>query len=91
MIYHPSRIEDRTFKTYSATMDKAGNLLSVRDVDYISRDLAGVKVSGLQQDRSPDKFCKKNRGIQESILRDELATLETTLEDIQLSSESSSI
>ncbi|GJS32112.1 hypothetical protein Tco_0530494 [Tanacetum coccineum] len=28
---------------------------------------------------------------QESILRDELATLETTLEDIQLSSESSSI
>ncbi|GKD26676.1 reverse transcriptase domain-containing protein, partial [Tanacetum coccineum] len=31
------------------------------------------------------------RGLQESILRDELATLETTLEDIQLSSESSSI
>ncbi|GJR27536.1 hypothetical protein Tco_1103768 [Tanacetum coccineum] len=29
--------------------------------------------------------------LQESILRDELATLETTLEDIQLSSESSSI
>ncbi|GJY72336.1 reverse transcriptase domain-containing protein [Tanacetum coccineum] len=31
------------------------------------------------------------RGPQESILRNELATLETTLEDIQLSSESSSI
>ncbi|GJU93558.1 reverse transcriptase domain-containing protein [Tanacetum coccineum] len=34
-------------------------------------------------------LCK--RWLQESILRDELATLETTLEDIQLSSESSSI
>ncbi|GJV07342.1 hypothetical protein Tco_1344998 [Tanacetum coccineum] len=34
-------------------------------------------------------LCK--RWPQESILRDELATLETTLEDIQLSSESSSI
>ncbi|GKC08131.1 hypothetical protein Tco_0999741 [Tanacetum coccineum] len=33
----------------------------------------------------------KTIGPQESILRDELATLETTLEDIQLSSESSSI
>ncbi|GJU34877.1 reverse transcriptase domain-containing protein [Tanacetum coccineum] len=33
----------------------------------------------------------KTTGPQESILRDELATLETTLEDIQLSSESSSI
>ncbi|GJV04499.1 hypothetical protein Tco_1338068 [Tanacetum coccineum] len=33
----------------------------------------------------------KTTGLQESILRDELATLETTLEDIQLSSESSSI
>ncbi|GJW07452.1 hypothetical protein Tco_1569875 [Tanacetum coccineum] len=34
---------------------------------------------------------KQITGPQESILRDELATLETTLEDIQLSSESSSI
>ncbi|GKF85783.1 hypothetical protein Tco_0253610 [Tanacetum coccineum] len=33
----------------------------------------------------------KTTGPQESILRDELATLETTLEDIQLLSESSSI
>ncbi|GJZ60831.1 hypothetical protein Tco_0616647 [Tanacetum coccineum] len=33
----------------------------------------------------------KTTGPQESILRDELATLETTLEDIQLSLESSSI
>ncbi|GKA62846.1 hypothetical protein Tco_0762365 [Tanacetum coccineum] len=31
------------------------------------------------------KYCKKT-GPQESILRDELATLETTLEDIQVSS-----
>ncbi|GJW32959.1 hypothetical protein Tco_0052991 [Tanacetum coccineum] len=63
----------------------------VKDVDYITQDLA-VSMS--------DMFCNKighrpsNCEInvpQESILRDELATLETTLEDIQLSSESSSI
>ncbi|GJS96292.1 hypothetical protein Tco_0803260 [Tanacetum coccineum] len=36
-------------------------------------------------------YAQKQTGPHESILRDELATLETTLEDIQLSSESSSI
>ncbi|GKF82511.1 hypothetical protein Tco_0244167 [Tanacetum coccineum] len=56
----------------------------VKDVDYITRDLAVSR--------------KEHYANQESILRDELAfvhfripTLETTLEDIQVSSESSSI
>ncbi|GJX15202.1 hypothetical protein Tco_0206960 [Tanacetum coccineum] len=62
------------------------------------RSLGLCQVSGLQQDRSPDQVLQKTTGPQESILRDKLAfvhfrisTLETTLEDIQVSSESSPI
>ncbi|GJY93724.1 hypothetical protein Tco_0509506 [Tanacetum coccineum] len=67
----------------------------VKDVDYITRDLA---VSSVRKNIMQISAQKQIIGPQESILRDELAfvhfripTLETTLEDIQVSSESSSI
>ncbi|GJY63189.1 hypothetical protein Tco_0464649 [Tanacetum coccineum] len=68
MITTTSRIEDKKpSKLILPPMDMLETFPCVRDVDYITRDLAVSSV------------------------RDELATLETTLEDIQLSSESSSI
>ncbi|GJR51681.1 hypothetical protein Tco_1402202 [Tanacetum coccineum] len=64
----------------------------VKDVDYITWDLAVS--SNIMQISAQKQIIRP----QESILRDELAfvhfripTLETTLEDIQVSSESSSI
>ncbi|GJW59869.1 hypothetical protein Tco_0109204 [Tanacetum coccineum] len=67
--------------------------LCVKDVDYITRDLA---VSSFRKNIMRISAQKQIIGL--SILRDELAfvhfripTLETTLEDIQVSSESSSI
>ncbi|GJZ23818.1 hypothetical protein Tco_0561277 [Tanacetum coccineum] len=67
----------------------------VKDVDYITRDLpCQVVRKNIMQISAQKQII----GPQESILRDELAfvhfrisTLETTLEDIQVSSESSSI
>ncbi|GJY72334.1 hypothetical protein Tco_0476037 [Tanacetum coccineum] len=68
MITTTSKIEDKKpSKLILPPMDMLETFPYVRDVDYITRDLAVSSV------------------------RDELATLETTLEDIQLSSESSSI
>ncbi|GKB32528.1 hypothetical protein Tco_0871929 [Tanacetum coccineum] len=68
MITTNSRIEDKKpSELILPPMDMLETFPCVRDVDYITRDLAVSSV------------------------RDELATLETTLEDIQLSSESSSI
>ncbi|GJW81626.1 hypothetical protein Tco_0145601 [Tanacetum coccineum] len=67
----------------------------VKDVDYITRDLA---VSSVRKNIMQISAQKQIIGPQESILRADLAfvhfripTLETTLEDIQVSSESSSI
>ncbi|GJU95781.1 hypothetical protein Tco_1320537 [Tanacetum coccineum] len=67
----------------------------VKDVDYITRDLA---VSSVRKNIMQISAQKQIIRPQESILRDELAfvhfripTLETTLEDIQVSSESSPI
>ncbi|GKF04758.1 hypothetical protein Tco_0035426 [Tanacetum coccineum] len=67
----------------------------VKDVDYITRDLA---VSSVRKDIMRIGAQKQTTGPQENILRDELnfihfriSTLETTLEDIQISSKSSSI
>ncbi|GJZ58062.1 hypothetical protein Tco_0613556 [Tanacetum coccineum] len=67
----------------------------VKDVDYITRDLA---VSSVRKNIMQISTQKQIIRPQESILRDELAfvhfripTLETTLEDIQVSLESSSI
>ncbi|GJT02455.1 reverse transcriptase domain-containing protein [Tanacetum coccineum] len=67
----------------------------VKDVDYIIRDLA---VSSVRKNIMQISTQKQIIRPQESIHRDELAfvhfripTLETTLEDIQVSSESSSI
>ncbi|GJX04454.1 hypothetical protein Tco_0190370 [Tanacetum coccineum] len=82
MITTNSRIED---KKPSELILPPMNILEtfpcVKDVDYITRDLAVSSVSAQKQIIGP----------QESILRDELAfvhfrisTLETTLEDIQV-------
>ncbi|GKA87310.1 hypothetical protein Tco_0809021 [Tanacetum coccineum] len=67
----------------------------VKDVDYITRDLA---VSSIRKNIMQISAQKQIIRPQESILKDELAfvhfrisTLETTLGDIQVSSESSSI
>ncbi|GKB50286.1 hypothetical protein Tco_0901039 [Tanacetum coccineum] len=70
-------------------------IITNEDVDYITRDLA---VSSVRKNIMQISAQKQIIGPHESILRDELAfvhfripTLETTLEDIQVSSESSSI
>ncbi|GKE25500.1 hypothetical protein Tco_1440884 [Tanacetum coccineum] len=81
--------------TQLRTVDMLETFPCVKDVDYITQDLA---VSSVRKDIMRISAQKQIIGPHESILRDELAfvhfrisTLETTLEDIQVSSESSSI
>ncbi|GKB15520.1 hypothetical protein Tco_0849443 [Tanacetum coccineum] len=76
----------------ATSMERKEQLASFTGLSGLNRD------RDLQPDRTSDQELPTNGYAgnlplwpQESILRDELATLETTLEDIQLSSESSSI
>ncbi|GJX21965.1 hypothetical protein Tco_0226410 [Tanacetum coccineum] len=82
-----------TFRTYTATNGYAGNLPLCKDVDYIHSGTCSVKcrVSGLQQDRSPDQVLQKQQGHKKAYLEMSFYLENTTLEDIQLSSEFSSI
>ncbi|GJW57976.1 hypothetical protein Tco_0104707 [Tanacetum coccineum] len=77
-----------TFRTYTATMDILETFPCVKNVDYITRDLA---VSSVRKNITQISAQKQIIGPQESILRDELAfvhfrisTLKTNLEDIQV-------
>ncbi|GKF24406.1 hypothetical protein Tco_0076728 [Tanacetum coccineum] len=91
MITTDSGIEDKKpSELILPPMDMLETFPCVRDVDYITRDLAVSSVRFVTRKVTRPSTAKIT-GPQESILRDELATLETTLEDIQLSSESSSI
>ncbi|GJR22057.1 hypothetical protein Tco_0970584 [Tanacetum coccineum] len=88
-------MEGRKSSRLMETVDMLETSPCVKDVDYITRDLA---VSSVRKDIMRINVQKQTTGPHESILRDELAfvhfrisTLKITLEDIQLSSESSSI
>ncbi|GJY57289.1 hypothetical protein Tco_0456404 [Tanacetum coccineum] len=92
MITTTSRIEDKKpSKLILPPMDMLENFPCVRDVDYIHTDLASA-MTGCNRDKvTQTKYSQKQQGHKESILKGWLLLLETTLEDIQLSSESSSI
>ncbi|GJX41946.1 hypothetical protein Tco_0256936 [Tanacetum coccineum] len=89
MITTNSRIEDKKpSELILPPMDILETFPCVKDVDYITRDLA---VSSVRKNIMQISAQKQIIGPQESILRDELAfvhfrisTLETTLEDIQV-------
>ncbi|GKB72717.1 hypothetical protein Tco_0934129 [Tanacetum coccineum] len=89
MITTDSRIEDKKpSELILPPMDILETFPCVKDVDYITRDLA---VSSVRKNITQISAQKQIIGPQESILRDELAfvhfrisTLETTLEDIQV-------
>ncbi|GKE31417.1 hypothetical protein Tco_1450739 [Tanacetum coccineum] len=96
MITTTSRIKDKKpSRLMLLPMGILETFPCVKDVDYIIRDLA---VSSVRKNIMQISAQKQTIGPQKSILRDEIAfvhfkisTLETTLEDIQVSSESSSI
>ncbi|GJW71775.1 hypothetical protein Tco_0128692 [Tanacetum coccineum] len=87
MITTTSRIEDKKpSKLILPPMDILKIILCVKDAPYITKDIMRISAR------------KQTTGLQESILRDKLdfvhfriSTLKSTLKDIQLSSESSSI
>ncbi|GJY61021.1 hypothetical protein Tco_0461678 [Tanacetum coccineum] len=89
MIATNSIIEDKKpSELILPPMDILETFPCVKDVDYITRDLA---VSSVRKNIMQISAQKQIIGPQESILRDELAfvhfrisTLETTLEDIQV-------
>ncbi|GJY24867.1 hypothetical protein Tco_0398525 [Tanacetum coccineum] len=89
MITTNSRIEDKKpSELILPPMDILETFPCVKDVDYITRDLA---VSSVRKNITQISAQKQIIRPQESILRDELAfvhfrisTLETTLEDIQV-------
>ncbi|GJV20105.1 hypothetical protein Tco_1369125 [Tanacetum coccineum] len=93
MDYHQTTDKDKKLQDYAATMGILENFPFVLDVRTKSHWTLQVSVNIMQINAQ-----KQIIRPQESILRDELAfvhfripTLETTLEDIQVSSESSSI
>ncbi|GKE23333.1 hypothetical protein Tco_1434845 [Tanacetum coccineum] len=91
MITIDSRIEDKKpSELIPPPMDMLETLPCVRDVDYITWDLVVSSLRFATRLVARPSIAKTT-GPQESILRDELATLEITLEDIQVSLESSSI
>ncbi|GJU09931.1 reverse transcriptase domain-containing protein [Tanacetum coccineum] len=92
--YHQQQHKrQETFKTYAATNGYTGNLPFCKRYRLHHTGPCSVKCQNIMQISAQKQII----GPQESILRDELAfvhfripTLETTLEDIQVSSESSS-
>ncbi|GJW64381.1 reverse transcriptase domain-containing protein [Tanacetum coccineum] len=93
--YHQQQHKrQEAFKTYAATNGYTGNLPLCKRCRLHHTGPCSVKCQNIMQISAQKQII----GPQESILRDELAfvhfripTLETTLEDIQVSSESSSI
>ncbi|GJT81808.1 hypothetical protein Tco_1056150 [Tanacetum coccineum] len=86
--------KEETFKTYTATNGYTGNRPLCKRCRLHHTGPCSVKCQNIMQISAQKQII----GPQESILRDKLAfihfrisTLETTLEDIQVSSESSSI
>ncbi|GKD92263.1 hypothetical protein Tco_1372100, partial [Tanacetum coccineum] len=84
-----------TVKTYPTKKNTMETSLCVQDAPYITQEFV---VSSVRKNITQISAQKQIIGPQESILKDELdfvhfriSTLETTLEDIQVSSESSSI
>ncbi|GJV92314.1 hypothetical protein Tco_1540127 [Tanacetum coccineum] len=76
MITTDNRIEDKKpLKIILPPTDILEIVLCVKDVDYITRDLA---VSGLQQDRSPDQVLQKQQGHRKAY--SEMSLLLFTLE-----------
>ncbi|GJU36988.1 hypothetical protein Tco_1185342 [Tanacetum coccineum] len=93
MITITSKIEDKNLLGLILPKNTMETFLYVQDAPYITQEfaLSSVELATISAQ-------KQTTGPQENILRDELnfvhfriSTLETTLEDIQLSSESSSI
>ncbi|GJS59059.1 reverse transcriptase domain-containing protein [Tanacetum coccineum] len=93
--YHQQQHKrQEAFKTYAATNGYTGNLPLCKRCRLHHTGPCSVKCQNIMQISAQKQIIRP----QESILRDELAfvhfripTLETTLEDIQVSSESSSI
>ncbi|GJT34851.1 reverse transcriptase domain-containing protein [Tanacetum coccineum] len=92
--------KQETFRTYTATNGYTGNrpLCERCTLHHIGPCTVKCRTCNRRKDIMQISAQKQTTGPQESILRDKLAfihfrisTLETTLEDIQVSSESSSI